>query len=124
MVLAAADSLAMVDDISTWPCSTNGRWSSAQHGSGASAADIDWWLPKTGRTIEDGQRYIEQRLIISTVTGIYCALKESTLSGSRLARMLQAKPRMLVAIALANKPAFARQTFDLDLLLNRRRRPI
>lgn len=60
-----------------------------------------------GRTSKMGQRDIRRLLIIGAMTRIRWAIKNGTPEGSWLARMLARKPRMLVAIALANKTARA-----------------
>ena len=60
-----------------------------------------------GRTSKMGQRDIRRLLIIGAMTRIRWAIKNGAPEGSWLARMLARKPRMLVAIALANKTARA-----------------
>ena len=55
-----------------------------------------------GRTSKMGQRDIRRLLIIGAMTRVRWALKNGAPKGSWLARMLERKPRMLVAIALAN----------------------
>lgn len=60
-----------------------------------------------GRTSKMGQRDIRRLLIIGAMTRIRWALRNGAPEGSWLARMLARKPRMLVAIALANKTARA-----------------
>lgn len=60
-----------------------------------------------GRTSKMGQRDIRRLLIIGAMTRVRWALKNGAHEGSWLARMLARKPRMLVAIALANKTARA-----------------
>lgn len=60
-----------------------------------------------GRTSKMGQRDIRRLLIIGAMTRIRWALRNGVPKGSWLARMLVRKPRMLVAIALANKTARA-----------------
>ncbi|HJU31556.1 MAG TPA: IS110 family transposase [Hyphomicrobiaceae bacterium] len=58
-----------------------------------------------GRTSKMGQRDIRRLLIIGAMTRIRWALAKGAPAGSWLARMLARKPRLLVAIALANKMA-------------------
>jgi len=58
-----------------------------------------------GRTSKMGQRDIRRLLIIGAMTRIRWAIKNGVQKGSWLAQMLERKPRMLVAIALANKTA-------------------
>jgi len=58
-----------------------------------------------GRTSKMGQRDIRRLLIIGTMTRIRWAIKNGPPKGSWLEQMLDRKPRMLVAIALANKTA-------------------
>ena len=60
-----------------------------------------------GRTSKMGQRDIRRLLIIGAMTRVRWAVKNGAPEGSWLARMLGRKPRMLVAIALANKTARA-----------------
>lgn len=60
-----------------------------------------------GRTSKMGQRDIRRLLIIGAMTRIRWALKNGAPEGSWLAQMLERKPRMLVAVALANKTARA-----------------
>lgn len=60
-----------------------------------------------GRTSKMGQRDIRRLLIIGAMTRIRWALRNGAPQGSWLANMLARKPRMLVAIALANKTARA-----------------
>ncbi|WP_331375266.1 IS110 family RNA-guided transposase [Sinorhizobium chiapasense] len=62
---------------------------------------------KLGRTSKMGQRDIRRLLIIGAMTRIRWALKNGAPSGSWLKQMLERKPRLLVAIALANKTARA-----------------
>lgn len=52
-----------------------------------------------------GQRDIRRLLIIGAMTVIRSGCRKSPPENSWLARMLARKPRMLVAIALANKMA-------------------
>ncbi len=58
-----------------------------------------------GRTSKMGQRDIRRLLIIGAMTVIRWACRKAPAENSWLARMLMRKPRMLVAIALANKMA-------------------
>lgn len=58
-----------------------------------------------GKTSKMGQRDIRRLLIIGAMTVVRWAGRKSAPVGSWLARMLARKPRMLVAVALANKMA-------------------
>lgn len=58
-----------------------------------------------GKTSKMGQRDIRRLLIIGAMAVVRSALRKSVAEGSWLHRMLARKPRMLVAIALANKMA-------------------
>ncbi|MBN9066371.1 MAG: IS110 family transposase [Rhizobiales bacterium] len=58
-----------------------------------------------GRTSKMGQRDIRRLLIIGAMTVIRWACRKAPPANSWVARMLARKPRMLVAIALANKMA-------------------
>jgi len=58
-----------------------------------------------GRTSKMGQRDIRRLLIIGAMTRIRWAIKNGPPKGSWLEQMLERKPRMLVAIAFANKTA-------------------
>jgi transposase len=60
-----------------------------------------------GRTSKMGQRDIRRLLITGAMTVVRWAIRKGAAEGSWLARMLARKPRMLVAIALANKMARA-----------------
>lgn len=60
-----------------------------------------------GRTSKMGQRDIRRLLIIGAMTRVRWAVKNGPPKGSWLEQMLGRKPRMLVAIALANKTARA-----------------
>lgn len=60
-----------------------------------------------GRTSKMGQRDIRRLLIIGAMGRVHWALKNGAPEGSWLKQMLERKPRMLVAIALANKTARA-----------------
>ena len=52
-----------------------------------------------------GQRDIRRLLIVGAVAVVRCAARKGALEGSWLARMLARKPKMLVAVALANRMA-------------------
>jgi transposase len=52
-----------------------------------------------------GQRDIRRLLIIGAMTIVRWAVRKGASKGSWLARMLAEKPRLVVAIALANKMA-------------------
>ena len=58
-----------------------------------------------GRTSKMGQRDIRRLLITGAMAVVRSAVRKGAPEGSSLARMLARKPRMLVAIALANKMA-------------------
>lgn len=58
-----------------------------------------------GRTSKMGQRDIRRLLIIGAIAVVGWAARKGVPNGSWLERMLARKPRMLVAIALANKMA-------------------
>jgi len=60
-----------------------------------------------GRTSKMGQRDIRRLLILGAMVRVRWALKNGAPKGSWLERMLERKPRILVAIALANKMARA-----------------
>ena len=60
-----------------------------------------------GRTSKMGQRDIRRLLITGAMTMVRWAGRKAPPEGSWLSRMLERKPRMLVAIALANKMARA-----------------
>jgi len=60
---------------------------------------------RLGRTSKMGQRDIRRLLIIGAVATIRWAARKGAPEGSWLARMLAKKPRMLVAVALANRMA-------------------
>ena len=61
--------------------------------------------PRLGRTSKMGQRDIRRLLIIGAMTVVRWAVRKGAAKGSWLARMLAHKPRLVVAIALANKMA-------------------
>ena len=52
-----------------------------------------------------GQRDIRRLLITGAMSVVRCAVRRGAPPGSWLARMLARKPRMLVAVALANRTA-------------------
>ena len=58
-----------------------------------------------GKTSKMGQRDIRRLLIIGAMSRVRWAVRKGAPEGSWLARMLARKPRMVVAIALANKMA-------------------
>jgi transposase len=58
-----------------------------------------------GKTTKMGQRDIRRLLIIGAMAVVRWAARKGVPEGSWLARMLARKPRMVVAIALANKMA-------------------
>lgn len=58
-----------------------------------------------GRTSKMGQRDIRRLLIIGAMAVVRWATRRGAPTGSWLARMLARKPRMVVALALANKMA-------------------
>jgi transposase len=60
---------------------------------------------RLGRTSKMGQRDIRRLLIVGAVAVVRWAARKSAPEGSWLARMLARKPKMLVAVALANRMA-------------------
>jgi transposase len=60
---------------------------------------------RLGRTSKMGQRDIRRLLIIGAVAVVRWAARKGAPEGSWLARMLKRKPKMLVAVALANRMA-------------------
>ena len=68
-----------------------------QHSTGGKA--------RLGRTSKMGQRDIRRLLIIGAMTVVRWAVRKGAAEGSWLARMMAKKPRLVVAIALANKMA-------------------
>ncbi|MGY3361838.1 transposase [Bradyrhizobium sp. GM0.4] len=60
---------------------------------------------RLGRVSTEGQADIRQLLIVGAMSRLNWLGRKSMASGSWLAQMLARKPRMLVAIALANKMA-------------------
>jgi transposase len=61
--------------------------------------------PRLGRTSKMGQRDIRRLLITGAMAVVRWAARKGAAEGSWLARMLAKKPRLVVAIALANKMA-------------------
>jgi transposase len=61
--------------------------------------------PRLGRTSKMGQRDIRRLLIIGAMAVVRWAARKGAAEGSWLARILAKKPRLVVAIALANKMA-------------------
>ena len=60
---------------------------------------------RLGRMSKMGQRDLRRLLITGAMAVVRWAVRKGPLDGSWLARMLHRKPRMLVAVALANKMA-------------------
>jgi len=60
---------------------------------------------RLGKTSKMGQRDLRRLLIVGAMAVVRWAVRKGAAEGSWLARMLQRKPRMLVAVALANKMA-------------------
>ncbi|MDG2570639.1 transposase, partial [Vibrio parahaemolyticus] len=60
---------------------------------------------RLGRVSKEGQADIRRLLIVGAMSRLNWLGRKSILPGSWLARMLVRKPRMLVAMALANKMA-------------------
>jgi transposase len=60
---------------------------------------------KLGRTSKMGQRDIRRLLIVGAMSVVHWRGRDGGKPGSWLARMLERKPRKLIAIALANKMA-------------------
>ena len=60
---------------------------------------------RLGKTSKMGQRDIRRLLIIGAVAVVKWAARNGAPEGSWLARMMARKPRMLVAVALANRTA-------------------
>ena len=61
---------------------------------------------RLGRVSKMGQRDIRRLLIVGAVAVVRWAARKGAPEGSWLARMLARKPRMLVAVALANRMAW------------------
>lgn len=60
---------------------------------------------RLGRTSKMGQRDIRRLLIVGAVAVVRWAARKGAPEGSWLARMLARRPKMLVAVALANRMA-------------------
>lgn len=60
---------------------------------------------RLGRTSKMGQRDIRRLLIVGAVAVVRWTARKGAPEGSWLARMLERKPKMLVAVALANRMA-------------------
>ena len=60
--------------------------------------------PKLGRISKMGQRDLRRLLVVGAMATVGCAVRRGT-TDPWLARMLARKPRMLVAVALANRRA-------------------
>ncbi len=60
---------------------------------------------RLGRVSKAGQADIRRLLIIGAMSHVRVAARKPAAPGSWLARMLMRKPKMLVAVALANKMA-------------------
>ena len=60
---------------------------------------------RLGSTTKKGQRDLRRLLICGAVTVVRWALRKGAPAGSWLAAMLARKPRLVVAVALANKIA-------------------
>jgi transposase len=58
-----------------------------------------------GKTSKMGQRDIRRLLIVGAMSVVNAALRTGTPAGGWLGRMLERKPRMVAAIALANRMA-------------------
>jgi transposase len=61
--------------------------------------------PRLGRTSKMGQRDVRRLLIMGAMAVVRWAARKGAADGSWLGRMMARKPRLLVAIALANKMA-------------------
>ena len=61
--------------------------------------------PRLGRISKMGQRDLRRLLITGTMTIVHHAIRRGETTDPWLARMLARKPRMLVAVALANRMA-------------------
>ena len=61
--------------------------------------------PRLGRISKMGQRDVRRLLITGAMAVVRWAVRRGAPAGSWLARMLARKPRMLVAVALANRMA-------------------
>ena len=60
---------------------------------------------RLGKTSKMGQRDIRRLLIVGAMSAVVGASRKGPPEGSWLARIMARKPRMLVAVALANKMA-------------------
>jgi hypothetical protein len=56
-------------------------------------------------TVEDQSRYLRRLLISGAMTVVRWASREGASEGSWLGRVLKKKPRLVVAVALANRIA-------------------
>lgn len=63
------------------------------------------WQGAAWPDVKDGQHDIRMLLIVSAVALVRWAALKGAPEGSWLARMLELKPKMLVAVALANRMA-------------------
>jgi transposase len=70
---------------------------------------------RLGRTSKMGQRDIRRLLIIGAVAVVRWAARKGAPEGSWLGRMLARKPKMLVAVALANRMARTAWAFAIGL---------
>ena len=61
--------------------------------------------PRLGKISKMGQRDVRRLLITGAMAVVRWAARRGAPAGSWLARMLSRKPRMLVAVALANRMA-------------------
>ena len=61
--------------------------------------------PRRGKISKIGQRDLRRLLITGTMTVVRWATRRGATADPWLARMLARKPRMLVAVALANRMA-------------------
>ena len=60
---------------------------------------------RLGKTSKMGQRDLRRLLIVGAMAVVRAAVRSGATAGSWLARMLARKPRMLIAVALANRIA-------------------
>ena len=70
---------------------------------------------RLGRTSKMGQRDIRRLLIVGAVAVVRWAARKGAPAGSWLDRMLSRKPKMLVAVALANRKARTAWAFAIGL---------
>ena len=63
--------------------------------------------PRLGKTSKMGQRNLRRLLITGAMTVVHWAARRCATIESSLARMLARKPKMLIAVALANPPVRA-----------------